>query len=131
MVHIEKNITIFLQILSDFGVFTWIRKKVTSPVIINIDNQSLTIQENQAEPLLHSARASMIVTLLWNIKIVKISTMKITRMRKTIKSIISLKLRFLIQKFRVINKWARKSTIISLAKNDITFSRGFKFLYEK
>ena len=131
MVKIEKNITIFLQILSDFGVFTWIRKKVTSPVIINIDNQSLTIQENQAEPLLHSARASMIVTLLWNIKIVKISTMKITRMRKTIKSIISLKLRFLIQKFRVINKWARKSTIISLAKNDITFSRGFKFLYEK
>ena len=131
MVHIEKNITIFLQILSDFGVFTWIRKKVTSPVIINIDNQSLTIQENQAEPLLHRARASMIVTLLWNIKIIKISTMKITRMRKTIKSIISLKLRFLIQKFRVINKWARKSTIISLAKNDITFSRGFKFLYEK
>lgn len=131
MVHIEKNITIFLQILSDFGVFIWIRKKVTSPVIINTDNQSLTIQENQAEPLLHSARASMIVTLLWNIKIVKISTMKITRMRKTIKSIISLKLRFLIQKFRVINKWARKSTIISLAKNDITFSRGFKFLYEK
>ena len=131
MVHIEKNITIFLQILSDFGVFTWIRKKVTSPVIINTDSQSLTTHENQAEPLLHSARASMIVTLLWNIKIVKISTMKITRMRKTIKSIISLKLRFLIQKFRVINKWARKSTIISLAKNDITFSRGFKFLYEK
>ena len=100
-------------------------------MIINTDIQSLTIHENQEGPLLHKLNASITLTLLWNIKIVNISAMKITRIRNTIKSLINLQLRFLIQKFMVINKCAKKTTIISLAKKDITFSQGSKFLYER
>ena len=98
---------------------------------MNTDIQSLTIHENQEDQLLQSVTASITETLLWNTKIVNISAINITRMKNTIKSLISLRLRFLIQKFIVINKWAIKTTTISLARNDITFFRGSKFLYEK
>lgn len=98
---------------------------------MNTDIQSLTIHENQEDQLLQSVTASITETLLWKTKIVNISAINITRMKNTIKSLISLRLRFLIQKFIVINKWAIKTTTISLARNDITFSRGSKFLYEK
>lgn len=96
-----------------------------------MDIQSLTIHENQEDPLLQRVRASITVTLLWNTKMVNISTIKIISMTNTIKSLISLRLRFLTQKFIVINKWAIKITTMSLARKDIMFSRGFKFLYEK
>ena len=102
-----------------------------SPVIINTDIHSLTIHENQEDPLLHKVNASMTETLLWKTKIVNISTIKITRIMNTMMSLINLHRRFLIQQFIVISRCAIKITIISLAKKDITFSRGFKFLYEK
>ena len=124
----EKNMTIFFQIFSDFEFHSWTRKNVISQVIINIDIQSLTIQENHEDPLLHNANASMMETLLWKTKIVNMSTTKIIKIKNTIKSLINLKLGLFIQKFRVINRCARNITIISLARNDITFSRGFKFL---